>query len=49
VRFPLGLGARGPEWERKEFGFWVILKADKKVAYHYTNPQLSPSGWYQRD
>ena len=31
--------ARGPEWERKEFGFWVILKADKKVAYHYTNPE----------
>jgi hypothetical protein len=31
--------ARGPEWERKEFGFWVILKTDKKVAYHYTTPE----------
>jgi hypothetical protein len=33
--------ARGPEWERKEFGFWVILKvsAAKKVEYHYTTPQ----------
>jgi hypothetical protein len=33
--------ARGPEWERKEFAFWVILKvsADKKVVYHYTTPQ----------
>jgi hypothetical protein len=28
-----------PDWQQREYGFWVVLKAEKRATYHYTPPR----------
>jgi hypothetical protein len=27
------------DWQQREYGFWVVLKAEKRATYHYTIPE----------